>query len=157
MFEAVELATKEINTEYGFTVRIGMAPTQARFYLTDQNQMLWLLNTLTSINIINIATQSKSYDFNTINTMNTAINGINNNNQQQQPQPQQQVFNSNNTIRRRGGFNNGLRSHSYSKGLSSMKMVTKNNLNFLRKQRQMYLNQSNNRNNAKTEEIQPLP
>eukprot|EP00486_Rosalina_sp_Unknown_P013793 CAMPEP_0201595088 /NCGR_PEP_ID=MMETSP0190_2-20130828/192209_1 /ASSEMBLY_ACC=CAM_ASM_000263 /TAXON_ID=37353 /ORGANISM="Rosalina sp." /LENGTH=234 /DNA_ID=CAMNT_0048054957 /DNA_START=600 /DNA_END=1300 /DNA_ORIENTATION=+ len=49
MFEAVELVSKEINTEYGFTVRIGMAPTQARFYLTDQNQMLWLLNTMTSI------------------------------------------------------------------------------------------------------------
>merc|ERR1719295_1043170 len=49
MFEAVELVSKEINTEYGFTVRIGMVPTQARFYLTDQNQMLWLLNTLCSV------------------------------------------------------------------------------------------------------------
>merc|ERR1712217_342715 len=33
----------------GFTVRIGMVPTQARFYLTDQNQMLWLLNTLCNV------------------------------------------------------------------------------------------------------------
>merc|ERR1712130_736551 len=49
MFEAVELCCKQIGTEYGFTVRIGMAPTQARFYLTDQKQMLWLLNTLSSI------------------------------------------------------------------------------------------------------------
>ena len=49
MFEAVELVSKEINTEYGFTVRIGMVPTQARFYLTEQSQMLWLLNTLCSM------------------------------------------------------------------------------------------------------------
>ena len=49
MFEAVELVSAEIGTEYGFTVRIGMVPTQARFYLTDQNQMLWLLNTLCNV------------------------------------------------------------------------------------------------------------
>ena len=60
MFEAVELVAKEINTEYGFTVRIGMAPTQARFYLTDQNQMLWLLNTLTSIQNKNESTFFKN-------------------------------------------------------------------------------------------------
>eukprot|EP00483_Globobulimina_turgida_P008750 UN08768 len=28
-----------------------MVPTQARFYLTDQNQMVWLLNTLSSITL----------------------------------------------------------------------------------------------------------
>lgn len=108
MFEAVELVSKEINTEYGFTVRIGMAPTQARFYLTDQNQMLWLLNTLTSIQSQSHSQQQKhiNNDYFKPRVQPRINNNLNNNNLHVMP-PR-------------------IKSRSYSRGLSSMNPMLSN-------------------------------
>lgn len=46
MFAAVEEAGKVIHTDHIFTVSIGIKPTQAKFYLSDQKEIGWMLGIL---------------------------------------------------------------------------------------------------------------
>ena len=47
MFEAIELAKEELNAQNNvFTISIGLKPTQSQYYLSNQMDIIWLLQTL---------------------------------------------------------------------------------------------------------------
>ena len=49
MFEALELAKEELNADDNvFTISIGLKPTQSQYYLSNQMDSKWLLQTLTT-------------------------------------------------------------------------------------------------------------
>ena len=53
MFQACELASKTIKTEYNFSITIGRKPTNAKFYISQQSKMLDLLALLKNALITN--------------------------------------------------------------------------------------------------------